>query len=259
MPKIKLPPKADQPRAEKILIIGAGGGREHALGWKIAQSPRAGELFFARGNAGTEKIGTNLDIKETDTEKLLYFSKVEKIDLVLVVSDDALAADVVDEFREAGFRTWGPSQAAAKLEWSKAYAKEFMKKYGIPTARHETFTDFENADAYVKKEKYPLAVKASGLAAGKGVTIAQNEEEAISALKKIFIDRIFGDSGNEVVIEEYLYGTEISIHAFSDGMHWQMLPSSQDHKRIHDGNVGPNTGGMGVIAPLPFVEKKMMD
>ena len=242
----------------KILIIGAGGGREHALGWKIAQSGRAGELFFARGNAGTAQIGTNLDILETDIKSLLSFAKKEKINLTLVASDDPLAAGVVDAFMEAKLRVWGPTRAAAELEWSKAYAKDFMKKHDIPTGNYEVFTDFEKAKLYVEKGKLPVVIKASGLALGKGVTVAQTKEEAIEILQKILVDKIFGTSGNEVVIEEYLEGIEISIHALSDGKSWKLFPASQDHKRIFDGNNGPNTGGMGAIAPLPFVSDSLM-
>ena len=165
---------------------------------------------------------------------------------------------VVDKFQNAGLRVWGSSKAASELEWSKTYAKDFMNRHNIPTARHEVFTDFNKAKIYVEKGKVPLVVKASGLALGKGVTVAQTKDEALEALKKIFIDKIFGDSGNEVVIEEYLEGREISIHALSDGKTWKIFPPSQDHKRIYDGNAGPNTGGMGVIAPLSFVYDKLL-
>lgn len=243
----------------KILIVGAGGGREHAIGWKVAQSPRAGELFFARGNAGTATLGTNLDIKETETSKLLEFAKKEKIDLTLALSDDPLALGIVDEFRKSGLRIWGPSRAASELEWSKAYAKDFMKRHKIPSSKYEVFRDFEKAKAYVSKGKFPTVIKANGLALGKGVTIAQTFEQAVATLQSLFIDKIFGNSGTEVVIEEFLSGTEISIHAISDGKSWKMFPSSQDHKRIFDGDAGPNTGGMGVVAPLPFVDEAMMN
>ena len=245
-------------RYEKILIIGAGGGREHAIGWKIVQSPRAGKLFFARGNAGTAQLGTNLDIKETDIPKLLEFTKKEQIDLTLVVSDDPLAVGVVDAFLEANRRVWGPTKATSELEWSKAYAKDFMQRHNIPTARHEVFTNFEKAKNHIEKGKFPIVVKASGLAFGKGVTVAQTKEEATEALHKILVDKIFGASGNEVVIEEFLEGTEISIHALSDGKNYKIFPASQDHKRIFDGDAGPNTGGMGAIAPLPFVNDALM-
>jgi phosphoribosylamine--glycine ligase len=243
----------------KILIIGAGGGREHSIGWKIAQSPRAGELFFARGNAGTAQLGTNLDIKETEIEKLIEFAKKENIDLALGVSDDVLARGTVDEFRKAGLRIWGPTKAAAQLEWSKAFSKDFMRRHNLPTAKFEIFTDFEKALEYAKNQSMPIVIKASGLALGKGVIICQTQEEAEKTLHDIFIEKIFGASGEEVVIEEFLVGPEISIHAFSDGKSYKMFPASQDHKKIGEGDTGPNTGGIGTIAPLPFVSKELMD
>ncbi|MFA6076730.1 MAG: phosphoribosylamine--glycine ligase [Candidatus Paceibacterota bacterium] len=241
----------------KILIIG-GGGREHAIGWKITQSERSVDLYFAPGNAGTAQIGTNLLIMATNVSGLLNFAKEEKIDLILALPDDPLALGIVDEFQKAGMRIWGPTKRASELEWSKAYAKDLMKRHKIPTAKHEVFTNFEKAKTYIEKGSLPIVIKASGLALGKGVTVAQTKEEAVEALHKILVDKIFGNAGNEVVIEEYLSGIEISIHAISDGKSWKIFPSSQDHKRIFDGNVGPNTGGMGVIAPLPFVDDKLM-
>ncbi len=241
----------------KILIIG-GGGREHAIGWKVAQSSRVEKIFFAPGNAGTEDIGTNVDIKATDVRKLLEFAQNENIDLTLALPDDPLALGVVDTFKRNNLLIWGPTGAASEIEWSKAYAKEFMKRHSIPTARYETFTSLEEASQYIEDHTLPIVVKASGLALGKGVTIAQSKDEAEDILKKIFVDKIFGDAGNEVVIEEYLNGIEISIHALSDGKNWKIFPSSQDHKRIFDGNQGPNTGGMGTIVPLPFVGNEMM-
>ncbi len=244
---------------QKILIIGAGGGREHAIGWRISQSSTATELFFARGNAGTAQIGTNLDIKETEISKLIEFAKNEKIDLTLALSDDPLALGVVDAFQAERLRIWGPTKGASELEWSKAYAKDFMKRHEIPTAKYEVFTDFDKAKIYVEKGNIPVVIKASGLALGKGVTVAQTKEEAVKALEQVLVNKVFGSAGNEVVIEEYLEGTEISIHAISDGESWKLFPASQDHKRIFDGNVGPNTGGMGVIAALPFVDEVMMN
>ena len=256
-------------KKQKILIIGSGG-REHAIGWKISQSKQKSELFFAPGNAGTAQIGTNIDIKATDIKALVEFAKKparhvsqsdagrEKIDLTLALPDDPLALGVVDAFQAQNMRIWGPTKAASELEWSKAYAKEFMKRHKIPTAKYEVFTDFKKAKTYVEKGGLPVVIKASGLALGKGVTVAQTKEEAIEALKKILIEKIFGNAGNEVVIEEYLSGTEISIHVISDGKNYKIFPSSQDHKRIFDGNAGPNTGGMGVIAPLPFVDDALM-
>jgi len=242
---------------QKILIIGSGG-REHAIGWKVAQSPRVGQIYFAPGNAGTEKIGVNVDIKATDIGRLVEFAKKEKIDLTLALPDDPLALGIVDSFQAENLRIWGPTKAASELEWSKAYAKDFMQRHNIPTAKAEVFTGFDKAKFHIEKGRLPIVIKASGLAFGKGVTVAQTKEEAIETLHKILIDKIFGASGNEVVIEEFLDGIEISIHALSDGKSWKILPPSQDHKRIFDGDAGPNTGGMGVIAPLPFIDNEMM-
>ncbi len=247
-----------QIKKQKILIVGSGG-REHAIGWKIAQSKRASDLYFAPGNAGTLELGTNVTISATDIPKLVEFAKKEKIDLTLALPDDPLALGIVDEFQKAGLHIWGTTKAASELEWSKAYAKEFMKRHKIPTAKYEIFTDFKKAKTYVEKGLVPIVIKASGLALGKGVTVAQTREEAIKALENILIKKVFGNAGNEVVIEEYLSGIEISIHAISDGKNYKIFPSSQDHKRIFDGNYGPNTGGMGVIAPLPFMNQTMMN
>ncbi len=242
----------------KILIIGAGGGREHAVGWKIAQSPRARELFFARGNAGTARLGTNLDIEETEISKLIEFAQKEKINLTLALSDDPLALGVVDEFQKANLRIWGPKKAAAQLEWSKAFSKDFMRRHNLPTAKFEIFNDFEKAKEYLTKQTLPIVIKASGLAGGKGAVICETKEKAIETLEEIMIKKVFGESGNKVVIEEFLTGPEISIHAFSDGKSYKMFPPSQDHKKIGEGDTGPNTGGMGTIAPLPFVTKELM-
>ncbi len=240
-------------KKQKILIIGSGG-REHAVGWKVVQSAQAGALYFAPGNAGTAELGTNVAISATDIVALLEFTKKEKIDLTLALPDDPLALGIVDAFKAENLRIWGPTKGASELEWSKAYAKDFMKRHKIPTAQYEVFTDFEKAKIYVEKGKLPIVIKASGLALGKGVTVAHTKEDALKALQDVLIHKIFGSAGNEVVIEDYLEGVEISAHAISDGKSWKMFPSSQDHKRIFDGNVGPNTGGMGVIAPLPFVD-----
>lgn len=241
----------------KILIIGSGG-REHAVGWKVSQSEKTGQIFFAPGNAGTEKIGINVNIKANDINALVEFVKKEKIDLTLALPDDPLALGIVDSFQEEKLRIWGPTKRASELEWSKAYAKDFMKKYHIPTAKYEVFSDFAKAKFHIEKGRLPIVVKASGLALGKGVIVAETKGEAIDALEKILIDKIFGASGNEVVIEEYLSGVEISIHALSDGKNYKIFPSSQDHKRIFDNDEGPNTGGMGVIAPLPFIDDTLM-
>ena len=246
---------------QKILIVGASG-REHSIGWKIAQSPRVGSLFFAPGNGGTAQIGTNVPIEATDIKGLINFVKTEQIELTLVTSDDPLALGIVDEFKTNGLRIWGPTKAAAELEWSKAFSKDFMRKNNLPTAKFEIFTDFESAKNYVEKQKLPIVIKASGLALGKGVVIAKTKEEAIEALENMMVKKIFGNSGVEVVMEEFMVGPEISIHAFSDGskngQNYKMFPASQDHKKIGEGDVGPNTGGMGTIAPLPFVSSQML-
>ncbi len=242
----------------KILIIGAGGGREHALGWKVTQSARAGQIFFVPGNAGTAQIGINLDIKIADIAGLLDFAKKEKIDLTLVVADEPLFLGTVDEFRKANLRVWGPSKLAAQIEWSKAFSKEFMRRHNLPTAKFEIFTDFEKAKEYVAQQSLPIVIKASGLALGKGVIIAQTLEEVNKALEEMMVKKVFGNSGNEVVIEEFLTGPEISIHTFSDGKTFKMFPPSQDHKKIGEGDTGPNTGGIGAISPLPFINKKLL-
>ncbi len=242
----------------KILIIGAGGGREHAIGWKLKSEERVGQIYFAPGNAGTPEIGINVSISSTDIPKLMEFMRKEKIDLALAISDDPLALGVVDAFQAEKLRIWGPSKAAAELEWSKAYAKDFMKRHHIPTARYGVFHDLKNAEFHLTKGRFPIVIKASGLALGKGVTICQTKEDAMDLLHKIFVDKIFGAAGNEVVIEEFLEGVEISIHAISDGINWKIFPASQDHKRVYEGNTGPNTGGMGAIAPLPFINDELM-
>lgn len=244
---------------QKILIIGAGGGREHALGWKISQSPHCGQIFFAPGNAGTLNLGINVDTKVSDVQKLIEFAKKETIDLTIAASDGVLATDLVDEFKKADLRIWGPTKAAAHLEWSKTFSKDFMYKHNLPTARFKIFNKFEDAKDYVGRQSFPTVIKADGLAFGKGVIIAQSIKEANTALEDIMVKKIFGDSGNEVVIEEFLAGPEISIHALSDGESYEIFPSSQDHKRIGEGDTGSNTGGMGVIGPLPFVSDEMME
>lgn len=242
----------------KILIIG-GGGREHAIGWKIAQSPRCGELFFTPGNAGTEKIGTNLNIKATEIDKILNFAKENNIDLTLAIPDDPLALGIVDLFKKENLRIFGPTKNASKLEWSKAFAKDFMKRNNLPTAKFEIFNDFDMAKNYVENQTLPIVIKASGLALGKGVLICNSKEEALKALEDIFINKIFGSAGEEVVIEEFLTGPEVSTHAFSDGKNFSFFPTAQDHKRIGEGDTGLNTGGMGTIAPLPFVKKEEIE
>lgn len=252
-------PRKNIQRADKlkILIIG-GGGREHAVGWKVARSPKAGEIFFAPGNAGTAKLGTNVSIGATDIPWLLDFAKKEKIDLTLALPDDPLALGIVDEFRKSGLRIWGPTKRATQLESSKAYAKRFMERHSLPTAKFRTFTDVNEAKTYVKNHSLPIVIKASGLARGKGVIICETQDKALSALENILVKKIFGKAGSVVVIEEYLTGTETSVHAFSDGKTYALFPIAQDHKRARDNDTGPNTGGMGTIAPLPFVSSSLM-
>lgn len=242
---------------KKVLLIG-GGGREHALAWKIAQSPRLEKLYIAPGNAGTEHIGENVRIAASDIKELIAFAKEKQIDFVVVGPDDPLALGIVDAFKAEGILIFGPTKEAAKLEWSKAHAKDFMARHNIPTAYAETFTDFEDAVAYIDKEVYPLVIKASGLALGKGVVTVQTRHEALETLRQMMVQKVFGDAGSEVVIEEYLQGVEISIHAFSDGKTVRLFPSSQDHKRAHDNDEGLNTGGMGTISPLPFVSLELL-
>jgi|JI6StandDraft_1071083.scaffolds.fasta_scaffold02225_7 phosphoribosylamine--glycine ligase len=241
---------------KNILLIGSGG-REHALAWKIKQSPSCGELFTVPGNAGTALLGENVPIDAKDISAIIAFAQERVIDLVVVAPDDPLALGLVDALADAGIRAWGPTALAAQLESSKAFAKEVMVSAGIPTAQYETFSDFESAWAYAEKLPTPIVVKASGLALGKGVVIAQTHDEAREALHNILVEKIFGEM--PVVIEEFLTGPEVSFHAFCDGKHFVMLPSSQDHKRIGEGNTGLNTGGMGTIAPVPFVGPELVN
>ena len=241
---------------QKILIIGSGG-REHAIGWKIAQSPICGKLYFAPGNGGTLNIGVNIGIKATDIKSLITFVRKEKIDLTLAIPDDPLALGIVNEFQKEGLRIFGPTKEAAQLESSKSFAKNFMHRHNLPTAKFKTFIVFSEALKYVNTLNLPIVIKASGLAFGKGVIIAQTEREAHEALENILIKKVFAEAGKEVVIEEFLTGSEISIHAFSDGRNYSIFPASQDHKRIGEGDTGPNTGGMGTIAPLPFVAEEL--
>lgn len=241
---------------QKILIIGSGG-REHAIGWKIAQSPRAGQLYFAPGNGGTEKIGKNVPIDTKDINALLEFAKSEQIDVTLAIPDGPLALGIVDLFQKEGLRIFGPTQAAAQLESSKAFAKRFMEAHMLPTARFETFTDVNDVAEYLDAHSLPVVVKVSGLALGKGVFICHTHKEAHDAVHEIMVKKAFGHAGTEIVVEEYLTGPEISTHAFTDGSTYALFPTAQDHKRIGENDTGPNTGGMGTIAPLPFVDPKL--
>jgi phosphoribosylamine--glycine ligase len=240
----------------KILVIGSGG-REHALLWKLSQSPRVTSLLCAPGNAGTATIATNHPVAATDLSALVALAKAEKVDLTIVGPDDPLAAGVVDLFHAEGIRVFGPVAAAARLEASKSFAKEFMVRHGIPTAGSATFSDSAAALAHCATASYPLVVKADGLALGKGVVIAQNREEAATAVRQSMIEKVFGDAGNTVVIEEFLTGPECSIHALVDGKGYALFPDAKDHKRALDGDQGLNTGGMGTISPSREVDAAM--
>lgn len=243
---------------KNVLVIGSGG-REHAITWKLKQSPKVGKLYVAPGNYGTALIAQNTSIDITDHKQIINFVKENKIDLVAVMPDDPLAAGLVNDLKKAGIKAFGPTKEASEIEWSKAYAKKFMKEENIPTASYKKFNDFKKAIDYLKKQKLPIVIKASGLALGKGVIIAKTFNEAKNALEEMMIKKIFGKAGTEVVIEEFLEGQEISIHAFCDGKQAIIFPSSKDHKTIFENNQGPNTGGMGTIAPVPWVTKKLID
>ncbi|MEO7318304.1 MAG: phosphoribosylamine--glycine ligase [Chthoniobacteraceae bacterium] len=232
----------------KILVIGSGG-REHALVWKLQQSPRVSAIFCAPGNAGIAQIATCMPIAVTDHDGLLKFARDEEIGLTVVGPDDVLAAGMVDLFEANGLRIFGPVKAAARLESSKVFAKEFMQRHGLPTARSGNFSDSAEARKFVRGMAFPVVVKADGLALGKGVIIAQDLAEADAAIGDIMDARKFGEAGSRVVIEEFLSGEECSIHALVDGASYLLFPGAQDHKRAHDGDLGPNTGGMGTFSP----------
>ena len=243
---------------KNILIIGSGG-REHALGWKLKQSPKVGKKFFTPGNAGTAQIGENISANVLNHQEIINFAKNNDIDMVVVAPDDPLAAGMVDDLNKAGIRAFGPTKKAAQIESSKAFSKELMNKAGIPTAKFKTFHDYKSAYKYLAKQTAPIVVKATGLTLGKGVTVAQTLDEAKDAIKKMMVEKIFGDAGKSVVIEEYLEGAEISIHAFCDGKTAKFFPTSQDHKQIHDGDTGANTGGMGTIAPVSWTTNELIE
>ena len=232
----------------KILVIGSGG-REHALVWKLKQSPRVTTIFCAPGNAGIAQFATCVPVKVTDHDGLLKLARDEQIGLTVVGPDDVLAAGIVDLFESNGLPIFGPTKAAARLESSKVFAKDFMERHGIPTARSGCFSDSAAAQTFAKDMAYPIVVKADGLALGKGVIIAQDFAEAAAAIHDIMDARKFGDAGNRVVIEEFLEGEECSIHALVDGAGYLLFPGAQDHKRALDGDLGPNTGGMGTFSP----------
>ncbi len=235
----------------KILIVG-GGGREHAIAWKLAQSPKVETLYCAPGNAGIAQVAECVNIGVMEFDKLVAFAKENAIDLTVVAPDDPLAAGAVDAFEAAGLRAFGPRANAAILEGSKAFSKDLMKKYGIPTASYETFSDPEKALAYLETARMPIVLKADGLALGKGVLICQNLEDAKNGVKTLMMDKQFGSAGDEIVIEEFMTGREVSVLSFVDGKTIKIMTSAQDHKRAKDGDQGLNTGGMGTFSPSPF-------
>jgi len=238
--------------ATDVLIVG-GGGREHALAWKLKQSPRIGKLYIAPGNGGTLSLGENVPIEAMNFDGLAKFAKEKNIGLTVVGPDDPLVGGIVDVFKSHNLRVWGPTKAAAQIEGSKAFSKQLMRDGGIPTADFKVCTEYDEALRYAHECGAPVVIKASGLALGKGVYVCETFEEIDRALKEIMVDRIFQDSGSKVVIEEFLDGPEISVHAVSDGNTYKMFPLTQDHKRALDNDQGKNTGGMGAIGPLPFV------
>lgn len=237
---------------KNVLIIGSGG-REHALAWKLAQSPRIGKLYVAPGNGGTHQVAENVPINAADISGLIKFTEKNEIGLTVVGPDDPLALGVVDAFQARGLRIFGPTRAAAEIESSKTFAKNLMSEAGIPTATFKIFSDYDKALAYVRERGAPIVVKASGLALGKGVYVCKTLAQAEGALAEIMLDHVHKEAGSEVVVEEFLDGQEISIHAFCDGKTFVLLPPAQDHKPIRDGDEGKNTGGMGTIAPVSWV------
>lgn len=240
----------------KILIVGSGG-REHAIAWKIAQSPKADKIYCAPGNAGIEEYAECVPIGAMEFEKLAAFAKEKEIDLTVVGMDDPLVGGIVDVFEKEGLRVFGPRKNAAILEGSKAFSKDLMKKYGIPTAAYENFDDPEKALAYLETAEFPIVLKADGLALGKGVLICNTLEEAKDGVRTIMLDKQFGTAGNRMVIEEFMTGREVSVLSFVDGSTIKCMTSAQDHKRALDGDQGLNTGGMGTFSPSPFYTQEV--
>lgn len=241
-----------------VLIVGSGG-REHALAWKLKQSPRVGKIYVAPGNGGTRLLCENVNIEALDFENLAKFAKEKKIPLTVVGPDDPLALGIVDVFTKYGLRIFGPTKDAAQMESSKAFSKQLMTEAKIPTAEYQVFTNAAKARAYIRGKGAPIVVKASGLALGKGVYVCETLEEAEAAIDEIMVQKVHKDAGSEVVVEEYLNGPELSIHAITGGMSYVLFPASQDHKRALDGDKGANTGGMGAIVPVPWVTPDMMN
>lgn len=240
----------------KVLIVGSGG-REHAIAWKVAKSSKVDKIYCAPGNAGIAEIAECVDIGAMEFDKLVAFAKEKAIDLTIIGMDDPLVGGVVDEFEKAGLRVFGPRKNAAILEGSKAFSKDLMKKYNIPTAAYETFDSAEKAMQYLETSKYPIVLKADGLALGKGVLICNTKEEAMDGVKTLMLDKQFGQAGNTIVVEEFMTGREVSVLSFVDGNTIKIMTSAQDHKRAKDGDKGLNTGGMGTFSPSPFYTKEV--
>ena len=248
----------------RVLLIGSGG-REHALAWKIARSPLLNALYIAPGNAGTARLRMegveilNLPVKADDKNAIVQTALERKIDLVVIGPEGPLADGLADDLRAKGLPVFGPSQAAAEIESSKVFSKEFMQRHGIPTAKFSVFRDFHQAMAFINDLEHPIVIKASGLAAGKGVILPENPQQAETALRQIMVEKEFGHSGDEVVLEERMVGPEVSLFGFTDGSSVLVTVASQDHKRISDGDRGPNTGGMGAYAPVPVFAPAMAE
>lgn len=242
----------------KVLIVGSGG-REHTIAWKVAQSEKVDKIYCAPGNAGIAGIAECVDIGAMEFDKLVAFAKEKEIDLTVVGMDDPLVGGIVDEFEKAGLRVFGPRKNAAVLEGSKAFSKDLMKKYNIPTAMFETFDSAEKAMEYLETSEYPIVLKADGLALGKGVLICNTKEEAMDGVKSLMLDKKFGSAGNTIVIEEFMTGREVSVLSFVDGKTIKIMTSAQDHKRAKDGDKGLNTGGMGTFSPSPFYTEEVDD
>lgn len=240
-----------------ILVVGSGG-REHAIIWSLSQSPKAGKIYCAPGNAGIAQLAECVPIGVFEFDRLTAFAKEKQVGLVVIGPDDPLAAGIVDAFEDQGIPVFGPRKNAAEIEGSKTFMKDLLHKYNIPTAAYEKFNDYEAALAYLTEQPLPIVIKADGLAAGKGVTVAYTREEAEQALSDIMVTKVFGDAGAQVVIEEFLAGQEMSILAFVDGETVRPMAAAQDHKPIFDGDKGPNTGGMGTYSPLPHIDESII-
>lgn len=244
-----------------LLIIGSGA-REHALAWSILKDNRVQKLYLASGNGGTRELGAiaeNVPIKPTDIDALVDFAQEKRIDLTVVGPEQPLALGITNRFQERGLNIIAPTKEAARLETSKTFAKAFMRRHGIPTASFVIFTNHRDARTYIETQnKFPIVIKASGLAAGKGVVIAMHKGDALEAIRAIFEERIFGEAGDEIVVEEFMQGEEASVFCIADGAHYKLFPSAQDHKRIGEGDIGKNTGGMGAYAPAPIVTDDVM-